>query len=310
MGGVIPRPLLRPLRVVQRLGPDVGLVLRDPPVAQAERLLLLHDELLVELQVPFVARIPVLAAPDLMPRRRVAPENSKHWVFQLARRVHQVRVIRRVRPVFDLDGLLLELLVQLFERPELVSVDAQRLAPVQQAPLHEEVGDAVLGQKLVHAFAEDGFVRHVRHGHRGRPLVAGPVGALGQPVAARSPPEMALVRLNARLHLRLQTRILRQQGRIAVCRAAGDDLNMPRVLKRPERADDVPPVLALKAGQPPPVPVLPVAGEIGHVVVALAPEQRLVRLGRLHLAAQVALTVRPESSGLEAVPPERASGPA
>ena len=71
-------------------------------------------------------------------------------------------------------------------------------------------------------------------------------------------------------------------------RAARNDLDVAGVLKALERPDDVPPVFGLEVRQAAPVPVLPVAGEVGHMVVAFAPEQRLVGTCRLDFAAQVA----------------------
>ena len=159
MGGVLPRPLLGPVRIVGAFRAHVRLVPADAPVAQTEGLFLLHDELLVELQVPLVARIAVFAAPDLMAGRRVAPEDGQFRLLQQPGRVHQVGSVGGVGAVLDLHRLFLELLVDFLQWPKFIGVHPQRFAAVQQAALDKEVFDAVFGQKLVRAFPQDGCVR-------------------------------------------------------------------------------------------------------------------------------------------------------
>ena len=99
---------------------------------------------------------------------------------------------------------------------------------------------------------------------------------------------MSLIGLYARFDLCLNTGILRKQGRVAVGRAARDDLNLPGVLKRTKRADNVAPVDTLEVRKRFAVPVLPVAGKKREVVIPFLPELLAVCRRRLDFAPQVA----------------------
>ena len=98
---------------------------------------------------------------------------------------------------------------------------------------------------------------------------------------------MPRVRLHPGLDLHLNAGVLGQQRRVAVGRAAGNDLDVPGVLQRFECAGNVPPVNLLKVRQSLAVPVFPVPGEIRQVVIALLPELCAVRRRRLDFAAQI-----------------------
>jgi hypothetical protein len=77
-------------------------------------------------------------------------------------------------------------------------------------------------------------------------VVARIEGALGQPDAARRAAEVLEVVGAGNLDLGPLRRLVRHQRQIAVGRAAGDDLEIPRVLQLTEPADDVAPILPIE----------------------------------------------------------------
>ncbi|PYN33290.1 MAG: hypothetical protein DME01_19215 [Candidatus Rokuibacteriota bacterium] len=257
----------RSVRVVDRLGAEVTLVVGDSPEPQSTR-----KVLLVELQIGVVARVAVLAAPYLE-RGPGVPEEGDGLAMatprgDLIRKVGRPRLAcrhRRGRLALDLP----------FEGKKL-AVEEERLAGRDQMGIGDEVLERVRRQHFLDSRPDAALAPSVGSG-RGRPFVPRAVRALRQPDTPGWAAEMPAVGLDGGPELEVDRFVPRQQGQIPVGRRAGDDLHVARPLEVGEGAGNIPPDPPVHLPHPL-EELLPEVGEADDLLLAGAREV-LPRLG-------------------------------
>ena len=222
--------------------------------------------LLVELEVRVVAGIALLAAPHLQRRLGIAEEGDRRP--RAAARGDAVRLIRGQRLVTARLG---HQGVELRLAWHVVAVKEDGRGRRHEVRVGDEIFEIVLGEHLFDARAEPPVAAILAGG--GRPFVARPVGALGQPDAARGGAEVPLVRLDRGAELHADRFVAREERQVAVRRRAGDDLDVAAALQLGERpgyvAADAPVELPHAL-----VELLPEPRELDDVVVPLTHEVR------------------------------------
>ncbi|MFO0004778.1 MAG: hypothetical protein ACK559_26975, partial [bacterium] len=146
--------------VVGLLLAEVGARARHLPVAET-----LKPVLLVELEVPPVARVPHLPAPHLLAHLRVAREGDEPT--GAAARAHEVRLQDAPPRAAVVPGGLIPAHLADALRPH----DALAARPLEEVRVHEEEPDALLGEHLLDPRPHPRVAVH----HGRLPGAAGPV---------------------------------------------------------------------------------------------------------------------------------------
>src|SRR5579872_360623 len=228
VGRVRARPFPGPLRHVDLLVGEVALRMRDPPEPEPA-----GKVALVKLEVPLVARIPRVPAPDLERRLRVTHE--RHGVPGPPPRSHPVGQVGT--PV--LPAVKLSLRPRHGAQPgEIVAVRRQRLSAAYEVDVGEKVREAVPGQQLLDAAAPVPDLSAARPDRRG-PLVPRTIRALGKPHSRRRAAEVSAVRLDGRAELQVQALVPAEQREVAMRRGRCDELDRAPVREAAEACEQI-----------------------------------------------------------------------
>jgi hypothetical protein len=191
--------------------------------------------LLVELEVPGIARITEVPTPDLKRRPGIPGEDNGAPTSSLGH--DPIRMVwipgpdrhgnrRRGRP--------------LARRQELGPVDGERAPAHDHVGVGHEVFKADLEEKFLQAWADAGGAFAGRS-QRSHPFGARPVGALGEPDATGLASEVTAVGLHGGSQLKAQTLLTAEEGKVAVGRRARQKFKVPLRLKGSEGAEEVSP---------------------------------------------------------------------
>ena len=282
--GVLLHPFLGPGRVIGLLEAQVGIARGDLPVAHAARKMLF-----VKFEICAVPGITHVAAPDLRTGDVVPGEK---WDVRGMGQVGGIRVPRQF--VRRLVGAL-KFLPEELQAGKTVEVDALGFPSLEEMGVDEEIADALLAQDLVDA--ETGIRRFVFD--RGFPVVAGPVGALGDPKSPGLPAEVLAVGVTPLPDLLADAFVPGEKREIAMRRRRCQDLDMAAVLEGPECVDDVAVAPAMEIVEDLPVPGLPKIGERTKRAVPRPLEIIAVTDGDRDLHSQVLVETPGEAGILE-----------
>src|SRR5438105_12042562 len=204
----------RRVRLVRTLRSQVDVAAAHAPQLQAAR-----PADLVELEVPLVARVALVAAPDLHRGAGIAYQRgdraARGSTRSLGDAICVVRRPRRLRAAAGFRGVVVPLRVESLRPERDVAVGAQRGAGAGEMRVGEKVAEPGVGEMLLDAAASS---------------LAGAIGALRQPTPLRGDAEQTTVLLLAHRQLQPDALVTGQERQVAVRGRGSDDLQAAALL--------------------------------------------------------------------------------
>src|SRR5205085_10151977 len=213
----------RRVRLIRTLRAQVDVAAAHAPQLQTAR-----PADLVEFEVPLVARVALVAAPDLHRGAGIAYQRgdraARGSTRSLGDAICVVRRPRRLRAAAGFRGVVVPLCVESLRPERNVAVHAERTAGTGEMRVGEKVTEPGVGEMLRDAAASS---------------LAGAIGALGQPAPLRRHSEQTTVLLLADGQLQPDALVAGEEREVAVRGRGSDDLEAAPLLEAPKSGNQV-----------------------------------------------------------------------
>src|SRR2546429_2724767 len=207
---VICRAIERCARLVRSLRAQVDVGSAHTPQLQTAR-----PADLVELEVPFVAWIPLVPAPDLHGRARIPHQGGHGAAAGTGDAIRLIRRARRRRAAAGLRRVVVPLRIEPLGPERDVAVGAERATGTGEMGVGEEVAEPGVREMLLDAAAR---------------LLGRAIRALRQPAALRRDPEQTTVLVLAHRQLQPDALVAGEERQVPVRGRGPDDLEAPPLL--------------------------------------------------------------------------------